>query len=87
MTRETQARSACQHCGGEVAVKVNVAGKAYYTCDHCGFKAQHTWQRSSDAYMAKLTPKAAPAPAPAATPASAPAPKPAARAGAGTILG
>lgn len=94
MTRETQARAACHSCQGDVAVKVNVAGKAYYTCDHCGFKAQHTWQRTSDAYLAKVAPKAAPTPPapapiaakPAPTPAPAPVPKPAPR-HAGTVLG
>lgn len=79
-TRETLARSKCHNCAGEVAVKINTGGKAYYTCDHCGFRAQHTWQRSSDAYVAKVKPAEAPAPAPAK-------PQPAVRQGAGTILG
>jgi hypothetical protein len=87
MSRETVARSTCQCCGGEVAVKTNVSGKAYYSCDHCGVKVQHTWQRSSDAFLAKVAPKKPePAPAPAAS-SNPPAPAAPARRSAGTILG
>lgn len=87
VTRETHARHKCHNCSGEVAVKLNVGGKAYYNCDHCGFQGKHTWQRSSDAYVAKIAPK--PAPAPANVPPAAPVPtvsKPV-RQGAGTVLG
>jgi hypothetical protein len=85
VSRETVTRHSCHNCGGDVAVKKNVAEKAYYTCDHCGFKAQHTWQRSSDAYLSKIAPTPAPTQAPKATPA--PTPAPANRRSAGTILG
>lgn len=91
MSRETVARSSCHSCGGDVAVKTTVSDKAYYTCDHCGFKAQHTWQRTSDAYLAKVKPKPAPTPTPTPAPANsstATLPKPASLArGAGTVLG
>jgi hypothetical protein len=91
VARETQARGVCHCCGGPVAVKLNVAEKVYYNCDNCGVKVQHTWQRSSDAYMHQLAPKAAPSPAPSApapSPSPSPAPAPAAKPrGAGTVLG
>lgn len=80
MSRETVARSRCHACSGDVAIKTNVSGRAYYTCDHCGFKGQHTWQRSSDSFLAKVAPKPAPKadPAPAGAaivPPRAPAPR------------
>lgn len=81
---ETAFRAPCDRCSAEVAVKINVSGKAYYTCDHCGFKGQDTWQKSSDAYVAQHSTPAAPAPAPSVTP---PAPAPVARKTAGTVLG
>lgn len=84
MSRETVARSSCHCCGGDVAVKTNVSGKTYYGCDHCGAKVQHTWQRTSDAYLAKIAPKAAPQPAPAKTNPPPPVPE---RRSAGTVLG
>jgi hypothetical protein len=91
VTRETVCRDACHSCGGDVAVKKNVSGKAYYSCDHCGFKAQHTWQRTSDAYLATIAPSQAPSPAPGPAPAPtatpAPTPAPATRRSAGTVLG
>lgn len=88
MARETEARAPCDRCGREVAVKRNVSGKAYYNCDHCGFHGRDTWQRSSDAYMAKIGAAKAPAPAPAPSPSPSPSNQPApARRGAGTILG
>lgn len=64
---ETVAFTGCHHCQKPgVAVKVNRAGKAYATCDHCGFKWQHTWQKSSDAHLAAIGgAPAAPAPVPA----------------------
>lgn len=93
MAKETAARATCHHCHQGVAVKVNVAGKAYYQCDYCGFKAQHTWQKTSDAYMHQVAPPPTPEPAadkPASTtgtaPAKTPTPSKSPR-NAGTVLG
>lgn len=83
---ETVAFTECLGCHKpNLAVKVNRSGKAYATCDHCGLKIQHTWQRTSDAYVAEISgaapapaaPAASPKPAPAAAP-TAPKPAPAA---------
>lgn len=87
MAGETRFRAPCACCGHQVAVKINVSGKAYYTCDECGVKVQHTWQKSSDAYVAKHTPKAAPQPAPAAGNTNPPPKTAPQRQGAGTVLG
>lgn len=76
MGKETAVHHKCHHCGQGVAVKVNVAGKAYYACDYCGFKGQQGWQKTSDAYMAQIAPAPAPAPAGAPQPAAKPAPAP-----------
>ncbi len=85
---ETVAWSKCHSCGGSVAVKKNRSDRAYYRCDHCGIKVEHTWTRSSDKYLTDIggkTPESAapqPAPAPEKKPAkrsdSPPAPAPAA---------
>lgn len=93
MAAETKAFASCHACGKGVAVKINVSGKAYYRCDHCGFGGQHHWQRSSDAYVASIAPAAPEKPekseraaAPAAAPVAAPA-APAKPRHAGTLLG
>lgn len=80
---ETAFRAPCDRCKAPVAVKINVSGKAYYTCDDCGFKGQDTWQKSSDAYVTKHSTPAS-SPAPIHNP---PAPAPAVRKAAGTVLG
>jgi hypothetical protein len=52
-----------------VAVKVNRSNRAYYRCDHCGVKHEHTWQKASDAYVQTIgAAPAALAPSPQAAP-------------------
>jgi hypothetical protein len=83
---ETIAWGKCEgaDCGGSVAVKVNRSGMAYYRCDHCGRKVEHSWKRASDRYVAAVgvplqipadIGQAKPVAKPAAVPAPAPAPR------------
>jgi ssDNA-binding Zn-finger/Zn-ribbon topoisomerase 1 len=77
---ETVAWSKCQCCGGAVAVKKTRSERAFYRCDYCGVKVEHTWMKSSDAYIAAIGSKpTAPAGAPAANSRDASRKKPAAK--------
>lgn len=54
MSPETIGVCKCGHCGGNVAVKKNRGGLAYYRCDHCGMEARHHWAKTSDGVLSKF---------------------------------
>lgn len=65
---ETVKWDKCHGCGGSVAVKVNRSNRAYYRCDHCGIKVEHTWTKTSDKYLVSIGAASEPVPAPKPTP-------------------
>lgn len=48
---ETVAEGGCDRCGKAVAVKKNRDGRAYYQCQHCGWKGEAMTHTGSRKYL------------------------------------